>query len=391
MPIEIRPYTPADRATVFAAITVVYGDGSPPAPEDELPAQRRHIVAMDAESCAGFYSEFHFDTLRGGAALPTGGLAMVGVVPERRHTGVGGDLMRFALHDMRRRGKVLASLYPFAESYYRQFGYEVCGSRLKFTCPKSYLPKLKPELPIRRLTWDELDQIKPCYDTFATSRSGLASRDDYLWDRLFGRKSKSPTLAYEKTVYAAGDPVEGYAVVSHEVDFHVEQAISELAWSTSRGYEAVIVFMRSLAANKSGLRWYEPADSPFYFRHLSSSPLSTATLEKPIMYRVLDVPVALAALSAAAPVDFTLRVADPDILTNEGPWRVTSSGGKVTVDKADRADLEFDIRSFTQAFLGQPSIDDVLRNGFATAKTSNATDAFRALMPPAPVYCLDMF
>src|ERR1022692_1544185 len=117
MPIEIRPYTPADRESVFTAMTVVYGDGSPPEPEDELPSQRSHFVAMDGDVCVGFFAEFHFDTLRGAGTLATGGLAMVGVVPERRHTGVGGDLMRYALHDMRRRGKVIASLYPFAESY----------------------------------------------------------------------------------------------------------------------------------------------------------------------------------------------------------------------------------------------------------------------------------
>ena len=391
MPIEIRPYTAADREAVWAAIAVVYGDGSPPEPDDELPTQLSHFVAMDGGVCVGFFAEYHFDTLRGCTALPSVGLAGVGVVPERRHTGVGGDLMRFALHDMRRRGKVIASLYPFAESYYRQFGYEICGTRLKITCPKSYLPKVKPPLPIRRLKWDEFDQIKPCYDVFARSRSGLADRDNYLWERLFGKKRKSPTLVYEKTVYAAGDPIEAYAVVSHVLDFHVEQSISELAWSTEGGYESMLTFMRSLAANKCGLRWYEPSDSPFYFRHLSSSALGEVHLEKPIMYRLLNVPSALSSLVSTSDADFTLSVSDPEIPENDGPWRVRSSEGRVAVEKAAPADLQFDIRSFTQAFLGQPSIDDVLRNGHATATSMTAVDAFRVLMPPTPVYCLDMF
>ncbi|MHB8635014.1 MAG: GNAT family N-acetyltransferase [Fimbriimonadaceae bacterium] len=356
-----------------------------------MPAARSHFVAMDGRTCVGFYAEFHFDTLRGEAELATGGLAVVGVVPDRRHTGVGSDLMRFALHDMRRRGKVLASLYPFAESYYRQFGYEVCGSRLKLSAPKSYLPILKPALPIRRLRWEEFDQVKSCYDVFAKSRSGLARRDDYLWGRLFGLKRNASTPAYEKTVYAAGDPVEGYAVVSHVIDFHIEQAVSELAWSTSRGYDTMLTFMRSLAANKSGLRWYEPSDSPFYFRHLSSSAFSEAHLEKPIMYRVLNVPAALSALVVSADAKFTLSVSDADIPENEGPWSVTASGRSVRVEKSATAELHFDIRSFTQALLGQPSIDDALRNGYVTATSTDAANAFRTMMPPTPVYCLDMF
>ncbi|HLK14508.1 MAG TPA: GNAT family N-acetyltransferase [Fimbriimonadaceae bacterium] len=391
MPVQFRPYAPADRAAMFGALTVVYGDGSPPEPEDELPSTRHHIVAMDGDVCAGFYAEFTFDTLRGAAVLPTGGLAMVGVVPDRRHTGVGSEMMRWALHDMQRRGKVVASLYPFAESWYRQFGYEVCGNRIKFSCPKSYLPKMKPKLPIRRLKWEEYGEVKPCYNAFAKTRSGLVRRDDIMWDRLFGRKKKAADLQYEKTVYAAGDPVEGYAVIAHKVDFHVDQDVAELAWNTPRGYETMMTFLRSLAANKSGLCWYEPPDSPFFNWHLASSQLMKISCDKPVMYRVLDVPKAVALLPATAAVDFTFSVTDADMPANNGPWRVTSTGGMVIVDGAKSADIEFDIRSFTQAFLGQPSIDDVIRNGYARVKSAKAVDGFRALMPPTPVYCLDFF
>lgn len=391
MAIEIRPYKLDDRDAVLRAVSVVYGNGSPPDPEDELPTQRSHVVAMDGDDCVGFYAEHHFDTWRGQATLATGGIAMVGVTPERRHIGVGGDLMRFSLRDMRSRGKLLASLYPFAESFYRQFGYEVCGACYRFEVPKSYLPRFAPLLPIRRLAWSEYDQIKPCYQAFARSRSGLTNRTDHLWDRLFGRKQAKEGSVYEKTVYAAGNPVEAYVVISHAVDFHAEQNVAEFAWCTSDGYDTMHSFLRSLAANKSGLRWFEPSDTPFRYRYTSSSALGKATLDHVIMYRILNVPGALQALKPTVDVQFSIEVGDVDIPENRGPWLVTGKRGTVTVEPTSHAELSCDIRTFTQAFLGQPGIDDVVRNGQMHVRSLAAVDAFRALLPPAPVYCLDFF
>ncbi len=389
MPITIRPFEAADRDAFYTAVSIIYGDGMPVAEDREIPAWRSHVVAMDGPACAGVYAELPFNTLRGDASLPTGGIAMVGVVPEKRHTGLGGDLMRYALRDMKSKGNLLASLYPFSESYYRQFGYELCGSRLKISCRTRFLPKLKAELPIRRLAVDELMSVKPCYDTFARQRSGLTDRPEYMWERVFGRSAKAPVPTYEMTVYAMGDPVEAYVILKHDVAFHVDLEIREVGWSSARGYETMLVFMRSMAANKSGLIWEEPSDSPFLNRYMVSMPQTPVALDHLIMFRVLDVPGALRALRGPS-CNFTLKVEDTDLPENVGPWRVVSSGGTTVVDPCDSADLTFDIRSFTQAFLGQPSIDDVIRNGQASG-SREGVDAFRALMPPTPVYCPDKF
>src|ERR1700722_5592369 len=115
MPITIRPFEAADRDAFLTAVSIIYGDGMPAAEDREIPAWRSHFVAMEGPTCAGVYAELPFATLRGEASLSAGGIAMVGVVPEKRHTGLGGDLMRFALKDMKAKGHVLASLYPFSE------------------------------------------------------------------------------------------------------------------------------------------------------------------------------------------------------------------------------------------------------------------------------------
>lgn len=388
--VEIRPYEDADRDALLRAISVVYGSGSPPQPDDEVSAHRSHFVAMAGPECGGFYAEYHFDTLRGEAKVPTGGIALVGVVPERRHTGLGGDLMRFALRDMHRRGKRLASLYPFAESWYRQFGYEVCGATLRFDVPKGYLPRLKPQLPVRRLKWSEFGEIRPCYARFSTARSGLLDRDDLFWGRLLGRKDTPSGATYEKTVYTAGTPVEAYVVMAHVPDFHAEMSVTELVWTSTAGYETMLSLIRSMSANKSSVRWNEPSDSPFYYRHISSSALGHASLDRLIMYRVIDVPGAVAALQPSADAEFTVAVDDPELPENAGPWRILARGGHVVVEPTGSAEIEIDIRAFTQAFLGQPSIDVVARNGFLRG-SARAVDAFRAVMPAATVCCLDGF
>jgi predicted acetyltransferase len=390
MPITIRQYQDADRDAAWDAIVHIYGDGLPAAPERELPKGRVHVVAMDGSRCVGIYAMLEFDSICRGEKLATGGIAMVGVVPDQRHTGLGKQLMRFSLKDMRERGKKLASLYGFAETYYRQFGYETCGVKLKIECPIRLMPKFESNLPIRRLEASEFHQIEPCYGAFAAARSGMVVRDVVLWDRLFGRSARASAPPAEKTVYAAGNPVEAYVVVKHAVDFHVPQEIAEVAWSSQAGYEAALTLMRSLGINKSGVTWLEPPDSPFVYRYMASTAQTPVTFTKPTMFRIVDVPGTLQALTGSASCKFTLRVIDPDLPENEGPWLVTAGPNGVAVEPTTSADVEMDIRAFTQACLGDPSFESLLANG-QVKSTDHAAREVMKLLPPKSVYCLDFF
>jgi predicted acetyltransferase len=357
---------------------MTYNSGRPIPVEQQVYKTSTPFVGEVDGKIVGTYVVMDMTSTRGGLAKwKTGGIAGVAVLPEARHTGVGSAMMRWALQDLRDRGYLLAGLYAFRESYYRKFGYEVCGMRYKVTCPNSRLPKRSSDLAVRRVFYKDLAEIKPCYDRFADSRSGLNLRNDMHWDRII----KDDEV---KTVYAVGDPVEAYAIVEHDWTFWQDQPVEELVWSSIRGYEALVSFLGSVGINKTSVSWYEPSDGMFLTRHIDQGVKIES--EKPVMYRALNVPAALESLASSGSGSFTIGVRDEILPANNGPWQVSFEGGITKVVPGQSAEIELDDRAVVQALLGQPSLSDLIRNGFAPS-----VDSAQRLLPPSPTYCIDYY
>jgi predicted acetyltransferase len=211
-------------------------------------------------------------------------------------------------------------------------------------------------------------------------------RSEWQWKRVLGENR-------QLTIYAVGEPVEAYAVVSHVTAFWTVDHISEVIWSSRRGYEGLLSMLGGLAINKTALTWFEPSDGPLYSDYLDQG--VTASLERPIMFRVTDVKSALEALKPASHMSgrFSLQVYDNVIAANESQFQIEYSSGKVQVSaSADgNADVSLDIRNFAQAFLGEPGLQNLVRlERVEVGDEERLADAC-ALMPSQSVYCTDFF
>jgi predicted acetyltransferase len=205
------------------------------------------------------------------------------------------------------------------------------------------------------------------------------------WQRVLGENR-------QLTVYAVGEPVEAYAVVSHVSGFWTTDHISEIAWSTRQGYESLLAVLGGLAINKTALSWFEPSDGPFYTDYLDQG--VTVTVERPIMFRVNDVPAALRGLKPepAESGEFVIKIVDHLIPGNQGPWHVRFREGAVEVEGTGAsADVCIDIRHFAQAFLGEPSLNQLADAGHVEVSSGIGLAAAQRLMPAQPVYCMDFF
>lgn len=359
---------------------MTYNDGKPVPPEEQVFKTTRGFVGEVDGQVAGVYSVLDFTCSRGDAILRDGAVAGVAVLPEYRQSGIGGAMMRWAIRNFRQDGFPMASLYAFRESYYRRFGYEACGSRVRITVPNGRYPRLEPTLGVRRLDSHQVDLIKPAYETFCKKRSGMNLRTDLHWSRLLG-----PHVA----VYAAGDPVEAYLVINHQWQFWQGQAASEVIWTTQRGYDSILATLFGIGINKSSVEWYEPSDGPYLRRYLDQG--VKAEIERLVMYRVTDVPAALRTLCPASDGLFTLGIIDDVVPENQGPWRVRFSPGGVEVEPAVSADITMSVHSFAQALLGEPSVEEMARNGWVDCSNANSLRAAQALLPASPTYCTDFF
>jgi predicted acetyltransferase len=362
---------------------LTYNDGLPVTDRDAWRLEHERYVAEMDGKIVGAFNVLPITATRGASTLLCGGVAGVAVAPDCRRAGVGGTMMRWYVNHAREQGVPLASLYGFRETWYRRFGYEVAGKRTRIVCPTHRLPNVEGALDVRRLGWEDWPELAPCYAAFAHARSGVNTRAAaWQWKRVLAENK--PLV-----IYAFGDPVEAYAAVSHSWSFWTEQHISELIWSTRRGYESALAFLRQLGINKTAISWFEPSDSPFYAQYLDHG--AEARIERPIMFRVNDVPAALRTLQTKSEGVFEVRVTDDVVPENDGVWRVEYSPSGVTVTPGTDEDFTIDVRQLAQAFLGEPSLAELLRHGMVPVHHAGPVENALRLLTPSPTVCLDFF
>lgn len=380
----MRDFTPADRDAVLRIWEDAFlGDNAEPSEEwFSLPGARLFVWEHAGEVCAT--ARIHeFLASRGVARLPCGGLAVIAVSLALRRTGVGAQVMRDCLSWMRGAGYPLSSLYAFRETWYRALGYEVCGRRWKVTAPVSRLPVLADTLPVRDVSPDDWRLLEPCLEAWVERYAGMNPRSEQRWLKVLAPSGKP------NTILMAGEPVQAYAVLRSTPELFGDQTIAEAVWATPEGYRAFLGLLGKIGMNRSKVSWYEPPDLPYLTEYVDTD--VEVALARPIMFRVNDVPAALEALQPEGRGEFTLEVADELIPENRGPWAVRFQRGVVEVSPSASADIVLDVRAFTQALLGQPSLQALVAAGRAAVRSDGALDAAAALLPMRDVYCLEFF
>ena len=334
MTIDVRLYEESDRAGFAHVRSHTYRGGQPIAEDDRLLYDDcKGVVATIDGQIAAAATVLDMNTFARGHLIRTGGVAGVGVLPEFRSKGVGKALMRGLDEILVQLGYEMASLYPFHEKFYRTVGYGTCGSFLTIEQPSASLHKFRPEVEARSIPSSDWKKIVPCYESFAKRFNGMNIRNDMQWWRHLG--GDTPFM-----IYVVGDPVECYALIRLEGDFWVPQNVRELAWTSRRGYESMMEFLRGLCVNKTSLVWNEPIDGPFMCRFADRD--SKLQLKPMIMFKLL---------SKQLISEHGLQGVPPEVAP--------------------------------QLFMGDPSWNAHKREG--SVKGEN--DA----LPPATVYCLDRY
>ena len=118
---------------------------------------------------------------------------------------------------------------------------------------------------------------------------------------------------------------------------------------------------------------------------------ATIAAEGHAMFRILDVPAALASLKPDGKGEVTFSIADALLPENFGPWRVAWSDGIVEVSQTSSAQAAFSLGVFNQSYFGRLDVKGQIALGGLTVDGQASAQALGALFPRQSSYCLDLF
>jgi predicted acetyltransferase len=414
-PYPIRPVS-SDEFDGFYTVAMHAFHGSPLSGEDrELVLSRlefdRSLVAFDGPAQVGTAGAYSFRlSVPGPAALPTAGVAWVGVLPSHRRRGVLSSLMRRQLADIRDRGEPVAVLWASEATIYSRYGYgrAMWHADLTLHRGEGALARESPADGGLRLRLADpaavLPELAKVYDAVLPSRPGFIVRNEaWLRSATYDPPEQRHGATPLHCALAEDDSgPRGYALYSgrdrwdpatslpdglltvHEL-ISADPAAGALLWADLLG--------RDLTTEFSIRR--RPVDDPLLYQ-LADPRRARPRLKDALWVRIIDVPGALAGRRYSSPVDLVLEVRDDLLPQNAGRWRLTTAAGAAgdgcgleascVPAAAAGPDVVLDVTELGAAYLGGTRLGALAGAGLVTERRPGAVRQLSAAMSwdPAP-------
>lgn len=148
---------------------------------DTLPSAlregRQWFGAFDGARLVAQAIDREFESWFGGAAIPTSGIAFVGVSPEYRGRGILRPLLDAVLSSAIDRRSVISTLFPTAPRIYRSLGYERITDLVTVSIPTAMLTGMpSSSTTTRRAAVEDLPAIREVYDAWSREQNGPLTR-----------------------------------------------------------------------------------------------------------------------------------------------------------------------------------------------------------------------
>ncbi|MCU5380432.1 GNAT family N-acetyltransferase [Bacillus cereus] len=160
---------------------------------------------MEGEDLAAKLHLIPFHIYIGKENFKMGGVAGVATYPEYRRSGYVKELLQHSLQTMKKDGYTVSMLHPFAVSFYRKYGWELCANLLVCQMTKSDLVmKTQVNGTVKRFNKENhSEEVEKLYETFAKRFSGMLVRDEKWWLQAV-YDDLTLAIYYDKNKTAAG-------------------------------------------------------------------------------------------------------------------------------------------------------------------------------------------
>ncbi|MGH1276285.1 GNAT family N-acetyltransferase [Bacillus cereus] len=138
---------------------------------------------MEGKDLAAKLHLIPFHIYIGKEKFKMGGVAGVATYPEYRRSGYVKELLQHLLQRMKKDGYTVSMLYPFAVTFYRKYGWELCANLLVCHLTKSDLVmKKQVNGTVKRFNKENHpEEVEKLYETFAERFSGMLVRNEKWW------------------------------------------------------------------------------------------------------------------------------------------------------------------------------------------------------------------
>ncbi|WP_142333815.1 GNAT family N-acetyltransferase [Bacillus cereus] len=138
---------------------------------------------MEGEDLAAKIHLIPFHIYIGKEKFKMGGVAGVATYPEYRRSGYVKELLQHSLQTMKKDGYTVSMLHPFAVSFYRKYGWELCANLVTCHMIKSDLVmKKQVNGTVKRFNKENHpEEVEKLYEVFAERFSGMLVREKNWW------------------------------------------------------------------------------------------------------------------------------------------------------------------------------------------------------------------
>lgn len=293
----------------------------------EDPSLRGNVALFglfDGETLAAQSLLLQMDSFFGGAPVPTAGIGNVTVAPEYRGNGSASSILVETLHEARRRGAVLSTLFGGAPGLYRKLGYELIARSKLWSIPIHAFHGVRrtEEISLRQATIDDTPQVLALYQRVAAKATAMAARHE-----LPLTSQQTTTLAFN------GDDLVGYMLWGTEQQpAGLVVQVAELIALSAEGYNALLSSLGTWGSVATSVT-LQAVDTHPALALLPglATPLSVA----PYMLRILDLKTAVESRHwNRVNASFCLEIDDPLFASNHGIWKLEANGGGIELNRA---------------------------------------------------------
>ncbi|NHJ84322.1 MAG: GNAT family N-acetyltransferase [Asgard group archaeon] len=376
MQLTIKNIEPKDFKKVDDLMYYCFGMGGTRDPENEV---NKYQATYNLEYCWGYYENnelvstwinFPWEVAIRGQYYKSGAVADVTTQPEFRRKGYVRQLFMKSLQQMKDNGILISGLYPFKFPYYEKFGYAIGSEAKLLRCnPRELLlPDNFTILKIKEIPKENSYEILAIFrNDFGSKYNFVKLPDKKNWDiRMYGDKDQ---------IYGIYDPhnkLVGYFITrivkltTGQWDASLD--LKEVITNTRDAFYTVLHYIKQHTDQLCQFRW-RIIDDELNFNNFYEKYEPKIEIQPLVMYRIVDVVKALETLKVNPTLNtnFTLKIVDPNAEWNNQPVKLSINKGAVNVSKieSDEVDLELDINSFTQLFIGYQSIKELEYQGKA--------------------------